>query len=167
MCSTVLFYTYFLELASIYFQFFYFLYPMLSSAASVMDFLIFSQSVSTFPVISVSLPFNMFLYKVLMNSCSNKCPLNLRRFFCIGLSLIRMFWMYSKFKFPFRKPVVTINFAAYENSCVFSVAFQSITDDYIVYSWPISSSFTCKFMNLFVSVECVFYFNLIECTKIP
>jgi len=41
---------------------------MLSSAALVMAYLIFNQSACISPVSGVSLPFNLFLYKVLIDA---------------------------------------------------------------------------------------------------
>jgi hypothetical protein len=49
--------------------------------------LIFNQSVFTFPVIGVSFSFSLFLYSVLINSCSSKYALNPAGFLCIVLSL--------------------------------------------------------------------------------
>ena len=55
-----------------HFRFFHFLYPILSSAALMMASLIFNLSVCIYPVNSVSFPFSLFLYKVLLDSCSNR-----------------------------------------------------------------------------------------------
>jgi len=62
---------------------------MLSSAVSLMACLIFSQSISTFPVIAVTFLFSLFLYKVHMESFLNKRTSNLRGFLCFVLSLMQ------------------------------------------------------------------------------
>jgi len=49
---------------------------MLSSAALVMASLMFNQSVFISPLNGVSFRFSLFLYGVLIDSCSNKCNLN-------------------------------------------------------------------------------------------
>ena len=63
-----------------------FLYPVVSSAASVIACLISKQSLCTFPVTGVSSPFRLLIYKFLMDFCSNKCTLNPVGFLCIVLS---------------------------------------------------------------------------------
>ena len=59
-----------------HFRFFHFVYRMLSSAALVMASLIFNQSFPISPLGGVSLPLNLFLYKVLIDSSSYKCTLD-------------------------------------------------------------------------------------------
>ena len=89
VASSLFFYClfYFVHFRS-HFPFFNFLYPLLYFLALVTASLIFNQSVSISPVKDVSFPVSLCLYKVLIESCSNRCTLSAAGFLYIVLPVL-------------------------------------------------------------------------------